>query len=262
VTDTDLPDVEAPAPSIARLARRALRPGAPAAAVPVDADSAEVAPADVVPADVAPADVVPAEVSVAEPVAVDDLVPAAEGDEVAESAPVVVARPEPSRLVTVALAGLVALALVFAAISGTVWWRDGHGGSSTEARARDAVLLQVHLDLATLNTLDYRAVDAGLARWSAVTTGSLHQGIASASASTKAAITSAKMVTKAVVLDAAVTSLDLHKGSANVIASIQVTKTPDTGSPVVDRNRVSATMTLVHGIWRVSDLQGVLVQLS
>ncbi|WP_338179829.1 hypothetical protein [Jatrophihabitans sp.] len=232
--------MEHQAPSIASLARRALRPTSPAETDLAETDPAETDPAETDPAETDPAD-----------------------SDLAAAAPTAVApHSDGSRLVTALLSGLVALALVFAAISGVVWWRAGHGGSSREAKARDAVLLQVHLDLATLNTLDYRAVDAGLARWAAVTTGSLHAGIVDASAATKSVITKARTVTKAVVLDAAVTSLNLQKGSATVIASIQVTKTPDTGSAVVDRNRVSATMSLVHGIWRVSDLQGVLVQLS
>jgi Mce-associated membrane protein len=168
-------------------------------------------------------------------------------------------RPGP---LTVLLAGAAVMALAFAVVSGVVWWRAGHDGATAQAQARDAALVQARLDIATLNTLDYRAVDAGLTQWSAVTAGSLHSQIAQASATEKKIILNSKTVTKAVVLAAAVTSLNLGKGTASVIASVQVTKIPDTGTSVVDRNRVSATLSLVHGTWRLTNLQGVLVHLS
>jgi Mce-associated membrane protein len=166
------------------------------------------------------------------------------------------------QLVNALIAGVAALALVFAVISAVIWWQAGHGGDQARAEARDAVLVQARLDIATLNTLDYKNVNAGLAQWSAVTAGSLHSQIAQANTASKKIIQESKTVTKAVVLAAAVTSLDLRTGTASVIASVQVTKTPDTGASVVDRNRVSATLSLTNGTWRMTNLQGVLVQLS
>jgi Mce-associated membrane protein len=70
------------------------------------------------------------------------------------------------------------------------------------------------------------------------------------------------MVTKATVLDAAVTGLNLTKGTASVIASVNVTRTPATGAVSTVRNRLRASMTRIGGEWKLSDLDVVPVSLS
>jgi Mce-associated membrane protein len=70
------------------------------------------------------------------------------------------------------------------------------------------------------------------------------------------------MVTKATVLDAAVTELDLSKGTASVIASVNVTRTSAAGAVSTVRNRFRASMTRTGGEWKLSNLGVVPVSLS
>jgi Mce-associated membrane protein len=72
----------------------------------------------------------------------------------------------------------------------------------------------------------------------------------------------AKMITKANVLDAAVTALDLKKGTASVIASVNVTRTPVQGAASTVRNRFRASMTRTGGEWKLANLAVVPVSLS
>jgi Mce-associated membrane protein len=130
------------------------------------------------------------------------------------------------------------------------------------AAARDTMLLSARQDIVVLNTLDYRDVDAGLKRWAAASTGTLHNSLTNVTASEKQHIVSAKSVTTAKVLDAAVVSLDTKAGSATVIASIDITVTPDGGKAVVKRERLRAELTRVGSVWRVNSIAQVGVTIS
>jgi len=98
--------------------------------------------------------------------------------------------------------------------------------------------------------------------WLGATTGTLHDQISQVSASDKKSITDAKTTTTGRVIDAAVTQLDDRAGSATVIASVEVSVQPATGSATIKRNRFTATMTRVGTEWKLSDLQQVAVNLS
>ena len=65
-----------------------------------------------------------------------------------------------------------------------------------------------------------------------------------------------------IVLDAAVTDLDTAKGTATVIASVDLRRQPRTGAAATSRNRLRGTLTRVHGHWLLSDLGLVQVELS
>jgi Mce-associated membrane protein len=138
------------------------------------------------------------------------------------------------------------------------------GGSSAaadQAKVRDTVLLSARQDIVVLNTLDYRNVDAGLERWAAASTGTLHQQITSATAAEKKQILTGKTMTTAKVLDAAVVSLDVKDGSATLIASIELTKQPAGKAAQVERERLRAGVTRVGSTWKISSLGPVGVTL-
>jgi Mce-associated membrane protein len=138
------------------------------------------------------------------------------------------------------------------------------GGSSTaadQAKVRDTVLLSARQDIVVLNTLDYHNVDAGLSRWAAASTGTLHQQITSATAAEKKQILTGKTMTTAKVLDAAVVSLDPNNGSATVIASIELTKQPAGTAAQVERERLRAGVTRVGSTWKINSLGPVGVTL-
>jgi Mce-associated membrane protein len=157
--------------------------------------------------------------------------------------------------VLVAAVVVVVLAAAFVAASGFAWWQAAHSRDRAQAISRDQVLLAARLDVTALNTLDYRSVSAGLQKWLSVTTGSLHDQIQQAQSSSEKIIAEAKIITTGVVLAAAVTAID--DKTATVIASVNVKKQPVTGTAVTTRNRFSATMTRVDGVWKVSDLKTV-----
>ena len=81
-------------------------------------------------------------------------------------------------------------------------------------------------------------------------------------AAEKQHIVAAKSVTTAKVLDAAVVSLDPNAGSATVIASVEITVTPDGGTAVVKRERLRAELTRVGSAWKVGQIGQVGVTVS
>src|SRR4051812_14641082 len=64
-------------------------------------------------------------------------------------------------------AAVAAVALVFAVISALSWWAAVRDSASTDAAARDAVLSQTRIDVATVNTVDFHDPATSLQHWSA-----------------------------------------------------------------------------------------------
>ncbi|MFT4286437.1 hypothetical protein [Nocardioides sp.] len=177
----------------------------------------------------------------------------------AEPAP---ARRRPSRL-TLATTGLALLGLLVMAFGLVSWWRAAHDSSLDLATLRDQVVIAATSDIETMNTLDYRSVDKGLAAWSAVTTGTLHDQIVGMDAEDKKLVTDLQKISTGKVVDLAVVSLDPTR--ATVLAAVEVTVADDldtTAAPSVKRNRFSADLVLVHGHWLLERLGQVEVQVS
>ena len=132
----------------------------------------------------------------------------------------------------------------------------------TASTVRDAALLAARQDIVVLNSLDYRNVDQGLGRWLAASTGTLHASFEHITAADRKRITDAKSITTARIVEAAVVSLDATNGSATVIASVELTVTPQSGKAVIKRERQQADVSRVGGVWKISALQqvGVTVQ--
>jgi Mce-associated membrane protein len=155
------------------------------------------------------------------------------------------------------------IALVVAVAGVLSWSRAAHDDSIALAKTRDAVLIAATSHIETLNTLDYRHVDAGLATWAAVTTGTLHDQVTQVSSDERKLLADQKKISTGKVVDAAVFSLD--GDSATVVASVEVTVQDDTqasAAPTVKRNRFSADLVDVHGKWLVENLQQVAVNIS
>lgn len=167
-----------------------------------------------------------------------------------------------SRVPLLVAGGVLVACLAFAVVALVVYLTSNSSPDPSAAAARDTMLLSARQDIVVLNTLDYRDVDAGLKRWAAASTGTLHNSLTNVTASEKQHIVSAKSVTTAKVLDAAVVSLDTKAGSATVIASIDITVTPDGGKAVVKRERLRAELTRVGSVWRVNSIAQVGVTIS
>ena len=170
-------------------------------------------------------------------------------------------RSRPSVL-TAVCASVAVAAFVFAAVAGVLWWRADHGTARKIGVAREQVDVDARLAIVTVNTSDYRHPSDALANWLDVSTGALHTQFNQSRSTVVRVLAQAKMVTKATVLDAAVTALDLTKGTASVIASVNVTRTPATGAVSTVRNRFRASMTRTGGEWKLSNLAVVPVSLS
>ncbi|SHF82466.1 hypothetical protein SAMN05443575_0997 [Jatrophihabitans endophyticus] len=165
----------------------------------------------------------------------------------------------PSRA-TAACAALLATALVFAVVAAVVWWRAGHDADRTTAHARDEVAVDARLAIATVNTADYRHPDVALRNWLAVSAGALHSQFTDSRKSATTLLAQAKMVTSATVLAAAVTKLDPGRGTATVIASVNVKRTPVSGKATTTRNRFRAELRRVGDGYKLADLALVEVQ--
>jgi Mce-associated membrane protein len=153
-------------------------------------------------------------------------------------------------------------ALVFASIAGVRWWQADHSTARKIGVAREQIDADARLAIVTVNTSDYRHPSDALANWLDVSTGALHAQFSQSRTTVIRLLARAKMITKATVLDAAVTALDLTKGTASVIASVNVTRSPATGAVSTVRNRFRASMTRIGGEWKLSDLGVVPVSLS
>jgi Mce-associated membrane protein len=170
-------------------------------------------------------------------------------------------RSRPSVLTGVCAVVAVA-ALIFASVAGVLWWRADHGTARKIGVAREQIDDDARLAIVTVNTSDYRHPSNALANWLDVSTGTLHSQFSQSRTTAARLLAAAKMVTKATVLDAAVTALNLTKGTATVIASVNVTRTPATGAVSTVRNRFRASLTRTGGEWKLSNLAVVPVSLS
>jgi Mce-associated membrane protein len=161
-----------------------------------------------------------------------------------------------SRAVLVSVVVL-AVCVAFFVAGLVVYLTAGGSPASRAAQVRDEVLLEARQDVVVLNTLDYRSVDQGLKRWSAASTGTLHNSLTGVGAATRQHIVSARKITTAKVLDAAVVALNQDAGSATVIAAVQLRVASPGGSATIKRERLRAEMARVDGTWKVSSLEQV-----
>ncbi|WP_164478004.1 hypothetical protein [Nocardioides pantholopis] len=189
------------------------------------------------------------------------------GPEPTEPEPTDATEPEPTEPAGNRRRWLPALALVLAGavcVSGVLaWWRSDHDESADVARWRDSALIEARQHVETMNSLDYREVEAGLASWAEVTTGTLHDQLTEVGAEDRALLEEQRKISTGRVVDAAV--VDVDADSATVIVALEITVQDDadpTAEPVVKRNRFSVDLARVGGDWLVEDLQQVAVNLS
>jgi Mce-associated membrane protein len=151
---------------------------------------------------------------------------------------------------------LVAVAAVFAGWAG--WhWVSASNDAGAYASTRQEVLEVGEQGIANLTTLDYKRVDEGLDRWLQSATGTLRDSLAQGRDDSRKQLEAGKSTTVGKVTDAAVT--DLEAGTAQVIAAVEITVTPEGGSPVVKRNRFEAGLSHTDSGWKLSSLRAVAV---
>jgi Mce-associated membrane protein len=160
-------------------------------------------------------------------------------------------------LITAAVS-LAAAAAVFAAISGWAWLSAPR--ASAAAPVRDAALRAGEQAVLNFNTMDYRHVGRDLSLWAQSSTGALRRQIVAGRTTFEQQVRQAQTVTTARILDAALTNLNVHAGTARIIVAVQLTVTPAHEARVVKQSRLAGELTRTPAGWKLSALGQVPVQ--
>jgi Mce-associated membrane protein len=149
---------------------------------------------------------------------------------------------------------LAAAAAVFAGWSGYSWYAAANASAVTYGTARDEALTSGRTLVAELSSLDYHDVNGGLGRWLSASTGPLHDQLARTDETTKKTLAANATVATGRVLDAALSELDEHAGTAKMLASVEITMAKQGTAPAVKRNRFAAALSRTPDGWKLSAL--------
>ena len=153
------------------------------------------------------------------------------------------------------LAVAAVVSVLAALFSGWSWWRAASDDSSARGRERDAVLAAAAPELVTLNTIDYRAAGADVDRWIAASTGQYGKDLAGDRQVQIDRATTARTVSTASLVQAAVTEIDVSRGTARLLAVLDV-RVSTGGSPASPRlNRLTVDVARAGSGWKVAGVQ-------
>ncbi|MFL6118298.1 hypothetical protein [Actinophytocola sp.] len=159
----------------------------------------------------------------------------------------------PRILLTAAVALLVA-AVAVAGWFGVAWFRAANDDSLSYSRTRDEVNRVGTNAVVTMNTLDYKKVDQGLADWEAATTGALHDEILKGKKTSRDAIVQAESVTRATPLSSAVSELDDRAGQASILVALKVNVTVKGQQPADKYMRLSGKLQRTDDGWKLYEI--------
>jgi Mce-associated membrane protein len=150
---------------------------------------------------------------------------------------------------------LTVLSVLAAAFSGWSWWRAAADDSYARGRERDAVLAAAGPQLVTLNTIDHRTAAADVDRWIAATTGQYGKDLAGDRQLQIDRATTARTVSTASLVQAAVTEIDVATGSARLLAVLDV-RVSTGGNAVSPRlNRLTVDVARAGSEWKIAGVQ-------
>jgi Mce-associated membrane protein len=153
------------------------------------------------------------------------------------------------------LAVAAVLAVLAALFSGWSWWRAASDDSAARGRERDAVLAAAGPELVTLNTIDYRSAGADVDRWIAATTGQYGKDLSGDRQLQIDRASSARTVSTASLVQAAVTEIDVAAGSARLLAVLDV-RVSTGGAPASPRlNRLTVDVARSGSGWKIAGVQ-------
>ncbi|SFW89981.1 hypothetical protein [Amycolatopsis australiensis] len=147
------------------------------------------------------------------------------------------------------------VSVLAAGFTGWSWWRAAADDSAARGRERDAVLAAVGPELVTLNTIDYRSAGAGVDRWIAATTGQYGRDLAGDRGLQIDRATSARTVSTASLVQAAVTEIDPAAGTARLLAVLDVRVSTGGGAATPRLNRLTVDARRAGGGWKVAGVQ-------
>jgi Mce-associated membrane protein len=147
------------------------------------------------------------------------------------------------------------LAVLAAAFSGWSWWRAASDDSLARGRERDAVLTAAGPELVTLNTIDYRNAGADVDRWIAATTGQYGKDLSGDRQVQIERASTAKTVSTASLVQAAVTEIDVAAGKARLLAVLDVRVSTAGGAITPRMNRLTVDVARSGSDWKVAGVQ-------
>ncbi|MDR0341736.1 MAG: hypothetical protein LBI49_01255 [Nocardiopsaceae bacterium] len=142
----------------------------------------------------------------------------------------------------------------FAGWSGWSYWQAAHAGPAAAGQVRDQVLAAARREIADLNTVRVSQLSTWQARWLADTTGHEHAQVARTNAAARAQIQRTGTSSAATVTGAAVTRLDPQAGTAQVIATVRIQQTAESGGAATVSNRYLAELTRTGTGWKISSI--------
>jgi len=140
---------------------------------------------------------------------------------------------------------------------GVAWVKAANDDGLEFSGKRDEVDRVARAAIKTMNTLDYRKLDEGLADWANATTGPLHDEIAGLTADKKKQLKDAKPVSSAEIASSAVKELDDRGGKATVIATVEKTVQTANSKPQQSFQPLQATLTRTKDGWKLETLDPV-----
>ncbi|WP_410659779.1 hypothetical protein [Amycolatopsis sp. lyj-112] len=147
-----------------------------------------------------------------------------------------------------------AAACAFAGWAGYGWFTATNSGAVSYGNSRDDALKNGRELVARLTSLDHHRIDQGIADWLAASTGPLRDQLSKADDATKQTLAKDATVSTGKVLDAAISELDDHAGTAKMLASVEITMARDGAAPSTKRNRFAAGLTRTGEGWKLSAL--------
>jgi Mce-associated membrane protein len=160
------------------------------------------------------------------------------------------------------IAWLVLAISVAAVVVAFLAWRDANDDPDRDRAAlRDSALIDGTNAVETMTSMDYRDVESGIKAWQGVSTGVLHDQLLAVGGDEQKMLADQGKIASGRVVQAALT--DLTDRSATLIAAVEVTveSEDEKEAPTVKRNRFSADLVLVNGVWKLENLQQVSVNL-
>ncbi|RJQ67561.1 hypothetical protein D5S17_33575 [Pseudonocardiaceae bacterium YIM PH 21723] len=152
---------------------------------------------------------------------------------------------------------ILALAMAFASWSAWSYVDARHDGPLAFEQERDQVLAAATSEIAVLNSIDASQVDSGLRAWQDAATGPLRDSLRQAESGNRQNLQQQRVSSAATVQQVAVIQLDRRAGSAQVIASISLTRKPQAGPASTARNRFHAALQRTGEGWKVRTLTAI-----
>lgn len=147
------------------------------------------------------------------------------------------------------------LSVLAALFTGYSWWRAASDDSAARGRERDAVLSAAGPELVTLNTIDYRSAGADVDRWIAATTGQYGKDLSGDRQLQIDRASSSRTVSSASLVQAAVTEVDVSRGTARLLAVLDVRVSTGGGAVSPRLNRLTVDVLRSTDGWKISGVQ-------